>query len=47
MNMQENIMSFFGICFGLQLSLIEYARNVLGYSNANSKELDENINAIN
>lgn len=33
---------FFGICFGLQLSLIEYARNVLGYSNANSKELDEN-----
>lgn len=39
---RENKIPFFGICFGLQLSLIEYARNVLGYKDANSIELDEN-----
>lgn len=39
---RENKVPFFGICFGLQLSLIEYARNALGYKDANSRELDEN-----
>lgn len=33
---------FFGICFGMQLSCIEYARNVLGLESANSTELDPN-----
>jgi len=39
---RENNVPFFGICFGLQLALIEYARNALGYNKANSRELDEN-----
>jgi len=29
-----------GICFGLQLMVVEYARNVLGYERANTTEVD-------
>ena len=32
---------FFGICLGLQMAVIEFARNVLGLPQANSFELDE------
>jgi CTP synthase len=38
---RENKIPFFGICLGLQCAVIEYSRNVLGYKNANSSELDE------
>ena len=31
----------FGICLGMQMMVIEFARNVLGYSDANSREFDE------
>ncbi len=31
----------FGICLGMQIMVIEFARNVLGYKDANSSELDE------
>ncbi len=31
----------FGICLGMQMMVIEFARNVLGYTNANSREIDE------
>ena len=31
----------FGICLGMQMMVIEFARNVLGYADANSRELDE------
>lgn len=31
---------FFGICFGMQLACIEYAKNVVGLSDANSTELN-------
>lgn len=31
----------FGICFGMQCMVIEFARNVLGYSDANSTEMNE------
>jgi CTP synthase len=31
---------FFGICYGMQLAVIEYARNVLKWKNANSTEID-------
>ena len=31
---------FLGICFGMQLAVVEYARNVLGLKEANSTELD-------
>ncbi len=33
---------FFGICFGFQLSVVSFARNVLGLKEANSTELDPN-----
>ncbi|WP_455615808.1 CTP synthase [Eisenbergiella sp.] len=31
---------FLGLCLGMQLSIVEYARNVLGYSDAHSVELN-------
>ena len=31
----------FGICLGMQMMVIEFARNVLGYADANSNEMDE------
>lgn len=37
---EENI-PFFGICYGMQLAVIEYARDVLNIDDANSTELDE------
>ena len=30
----------FGICLGMQMMVIEFARDVLGYSDANSREMD-------
>ena len=39
---RENNIPFFGICLGMQIAVIEYARNVLGYKDANSGEFDEN-----
>ena len=38
---RENKIPFFGICLGLQMAVIEYARNVLGLERANSLEFDE------
>lgn len=35
---RENKVPFFGICLGMQLAVIEFARNVLGYREANSTE---------
>lgn len=32
---------YFGICLGMQIAVIEFARSVLGYSDANSREFDE------
>ena len=34
----------FGICLGMQMMVIEFARNVLGYADANSREMDEKTN---
>ena len=31
-------MPYFGICLGMQIMVMEYARNVLGYADANSSE---------
>ncbi len=39
---RENNVPFFGICLGMQISVIEFARNVLGIKDANSGEFDEN-----
>lgn len=38
---RENKLPFFGICLGMQMAVIEYARNVLGHSDANSTEMNE------
>lgn len=38
---RENNIPFFGICLGMQMAVIEYARNVLGLTNANSTEMNE------
>lgn len=38
---RENNIPFFGICLGMQMAVIEYARNVLGLATANSTEMDE------
>jgi CTP synthase len=38
---RERRVPFFGICLGLQMATIEYARNVLGLERANSLEFDE------
>ena len=35
-----NKVPLLGLCYGMQLACIEYARNVCGYSNANSTEID-------
>lgn len=38
---RENSIPFFGICLGMQMSVIEYSRNVLGLKEANSTEMNE------
>ena len=38
---RTNKIPFFGICFGMQLSLIEFARNVLKIKNAGSTEINK------
>ena len=37
---RENKIPFLGLCFGLQLAVIEYARNICNLKNANSTEID-------
>ena len=37
-----NNIPFLGICLGMQLSIVEYARNVVGYGDAHSIELNPN-----
>ncbi len=37
---RENLIPYLGICLGMQVALIEYARNVAGMENANSTEFD-------
>ena len=37
---REHHIPYFGICYGMQLAVIEYARAVLGYADASSAEID-------
>lgn len=39
---REHKIPYFGICLGMQIAVIEYARNVLGFKKANSFEIDPN-----
>ena len=38
---RKNNIPFFGICLGMQMAVIEFARTVLGLSDANSSEMNE------
>jgi len=38
---REKNIPFFGICLGMQMAVIEYARNVLNFKEANSTEINE------
>ena len=38
---RDNGTPYFGLCLGLQIAVIEFARNVLGLKGANSYEVDE------
>lgn len=38
---RENNIPFLGICLGMQMAVVEFARNVLGIEDANSAEFDE------
>ena len=37
---RENKIPFLGLCLGMQLAIVEFTRNVIGYSDAHSVELD-------
>jgi len=37
---RENAMPYFGICLGMQMAVVEFARDVCGLENANSSEFD-------
>jgi CTP synthase len=37
---RENNLPFFGICLGMQMAVIEFARNILGLKDAHSTEMD-------
>ncbi len=39
---RENKIPYLGICLGMQVAVIEFARNVLGWTDANSTEFDKN-----
>ena len=39
---RENKIPYLGLCFGMQLACIEYARNILNWKDANSTEIDPN-----
>ena len=38
---RKNKIPFLGICLGMQMAVVEFARNVLGIKDANSEEFDE------
>ena len=37
---RKNNIPFFGVCLGMQMAVVEFARNILGYENAHSSELN-------
>lgn len=39
---RKNKIPYFGICYGMQLAVIEYARNVLGWKGAHTTEINPN-----
>ncbi len=43
---RENKVPFFGICLGMQMSVVEFARNVAGIDNADSAEFSDTENPV-
>ncbi len=43
---RKNKIPFLGICFGMQMAIIEFARNELKIKNASSSEFDKNCHAV-
>lgn len=43
---RENKVPFFGICLGMQMAVVEFARNAAGLSNANSAEFSYTSNPV-
>lgn len=43
---RENKIPYFGLCYGMQLMVIEYARNVLKLKDANTAEINPKSNAL-
>ncbi|HAS80911.1 MAG: CTP synthetase [Candidatus Nomurabacteria bacterium GW2011_GWE1_32_28] len=43
---RENKIPYFGLCYGMQMIVIEYARNVLGLKDANTKEINSNAKSM-
>ncbi len=37
---RENKIPFLGICYGMQMAVVEYARHILGYKDAHTTEID-------
>lgn len=37
---RENKVPYFGICLGMQMAVVEFARNVMGFTDAHSSEFD-------
>jgi CTP synthase len=38
---RENNVPYFGLCYGMQMAVIEFGRNVLGFKGANSEEVNQ------
>lgn len=43
---RENKIPYFGLCYGMQLMTIEYARNVLGWKDANTAEINTKASKV-
>lgn len=43
---RENNIAFFGICLGMQMAVVEFARNVMGIPDADSSEFSDTANPV-
>jgi CTP synthase len=43
---RENKVPYLGICFGMQMAVVEYARNILGLKDAHSSEITKTKNPV-
>ena len=43
---RKNKIPYFGLCYGMQMMVIEYARNVLGFKDANTREVNPDAQNI-